>query len=85
MSEKSIESGKLPESITISLKIEKVTVRLTYGLDTVTIITKLPCQYPREVASLQESLRLQFDTPYDTGSAYCTRHFGIEPEVIDAR
>ena len=67
----------------LNVKIEKVIVFLTEGMDMVHFHTNLPAPFPEEVDN--GNLVLEFKCTANWGENYVRLHFGMEPEVKNIR
>jgi hypothetical protein len=72
------------------MKVLKAMVQLSEGADTVILLVELPNPFtcdsdiPRGPRS-DANLTVHFDAPYDKGTEYVEKHFGIKPEIINRR
>ena len=66
------------------MKIIKITIVESYGADTISLQTELPC--PHMAAYDDSLLSLEFKATKGTGTAYVRKHFGVfKPEIINIR
>jgi hypothetical protein len=66
----------------MQVNINRSTVLLTNGADQVLLYTDLPSAIPKVDDSV---LCLSFCAEIDTSIEYVKKHFGLNPEIIDAR
>lgn len=69
----------------MNIKVKRVVVQLTNGVDIVYVYTDLPCPFVKMAIPSQPNLDLVFKCTYDTGIDYVRSVFGIEPEIINSR
>jgi hypothetical protein len=67
----------------ITLTVLRASVLLRMGTDQVTLQVDKPSPFPPDVDP--DPLRISFEVRANHGVAYCREHFGIDPEVINAR
>ena len=66
------------------MKIIKITIVESYGADTISLQTELPC--PHMAAYDDNPLSLEFKATKGTGTDYVRKHFGVfKPEIINIR
>ena len=69
----------------MQVEITGATVLLSEGEDCVLLDTNLPCSYVADFLPLQPCVTLRFGATYNTGVAYCVKHLGIVPKIINTR